>query len=124
MKLLLRLIAGAVATAVAVWLVPGITLTASDHRTQAVTLICVSALISLVNAIVRPFAKTLGFCLIILTIGLFLLIINAFMLLLVSWLAGNLGLAFHVDGFVPALLGSIVISVVTAAVSALIIERD
>ena len=56
-------------------------------------------------------------CLIVLTFGLFLLVVNAAMLLLSSWLAGQLGIGFHVDGWWPALLGSIVISIVSGAIN-------
>lgn len=116
MNLILKLIAGAVATAVAVWLVPGIVVTASDNMEFVFTLLAVSALIGLVNAIVKPFAQAVGFCLIVLTLGLFLLVINALMLMLASWLAGTLGLGFNVDGFWSAVFGSIIITIVTALV--------
>lgn len=120
MNLILKLITGAVATAVAVWLVPGIALDTSDRAESAFTLLAVAALIGLVNAVVKPFAKVIGFCLIVLTLGLFLLVINALMLMLASWLAGNLGLGFSVDGFWPAVWGSIIITIVTALVGGLL----
>lgn len=114
MTLFLRLVATAAATAVAVWLVPGISLTADTTLNKVLTLLAVAALLGVVNAIVRPVAWVLSGCLIVLTFGLFLLVINAAMLLLTSWLAGQFGLGFHVDGFVPALIGSIVISIVSS----------
>ncbi len=120
MNLFLRLLASAVATAVAVWLVPGITLTADDTTDQVLTLLGVAVILGLVNAIIRPFAWVMGACFIILTFGLFLLVINALMLMLTSWLAGELGLGFHVDGFWWALLGSLVISLVSAVVASVL----
>ena len=66
-----------------------------------------------VNAIVRPIVTLLSIPFIILTLGLLLFVINALMLLLTSWLSGQLGLHFHVDGFWTAVLGSIIISVAT-----------
>lgn len=120
MNLILKLIAGAVATAVAVWLVPGIVVTASDNVEFVFTLLAVSALIGLVNALVKPFAQVIGFCFIVLTLGLFLLVINALMLMLASWLAGNLGLGFSVDGFWSAVFGSIIITIVTAFVGGIL----
>lgn len=116
MRLILKVIAGAIATALAVWLVPGITLTAGDGQEQVLTLIGVAAILGIVNAIVKPLAQVAGFCLVVLTFGLFLLVINAGMLLLTSWAAGQVGLGFHVDGFWPALLGSIIISIVSTVV--------
>lgn len=120
MNLFLRLLASAVATAVAVWLVPGITLTADDTTDQVLTLLGVAVILGLVNAIIRPFAWVMGACFIILTFGLFLLVINALMLMLTSWLAGEFGLGFHVDGFWWALLGSLVISLVSAVVASVL----
>lgn len=119
MRLLIKLIAGALATALAVWLIPGITLEAGSTQEQVLTLVVVAAILGLVNAVVKPLAQTVGFCLIVLTLGLFLLVINALMLMLTSWLSEQIGLGFHVDGFWPALLGSLVITIVTAVVSGL-----
>ena len=120
MNTLLRIIAIAVATAVAVWLVPGISMTSDTTEAKVITLLLVAVLIALVNAIVKPFATALGFCLIVLTLGLFYLVINALMLMLASWLAGQFGIGFQVDGFWPALWGSIVISIVSALTGGLL----
>ncbi len=115
--MLLRLIATAVATGVAAWLVPGITVTGHNTTTQVLTLLGVAVVLGLVNALVKPFAQVLSGCLIVLTFGLFLFVINALMLMLTSWLCGVLGLGFHVNGFVAALIGSIIISLVSWLVS-------
>ena len=124
MKIFLRLVATAVATAIAVWLLPGITLTADSNVDQALTLLGVAVILGLVNAIVRPFAFVLGACFIILTFGLFLFVINAGMLLLTSYLAGELGLGFHVDGFWNAVFGSLIISVISAFVASALGVND
>ena len=120
MRVILKWLASAAATALAVWLVPGITLTAADRQGQVLTLLGVAAILGIVNAIVKPIAQVVGFCLVILTLGLFLQVINAAMLSLTSWLSGQLGLGFHVDGFLPALIGSIIISIATALVSSVL----
>lgn len=114
MRLLIKLIAGALATALAVWLIPGITLEASSTQEQVLTLVVVAAILGLVNAVVKPLAQTVGFCLIVLTLGLFLLVINALMLLLTSWISAQVGLSFHVDGFWAAFWGALVIAVIGA----------
>lgn len=111
MSFLLRLVVSALATAVAVWLVPGISLTGDN---QVLTLVAVALIFGAVNAVVKPLTQALTACLIILTMGIFLLVINAAMLLLTGWLAGQMGLGFEVDGFWAALFGSIIISVVSA----------
>lgn len=113
-QLLVRLVVTAAATALAVWLVPGISLTAPDLTSKVLTLLGVAAVFGVVNMFIKPIAQALGTCLIILTLGLFLLVINALLLWLTSWLAGQVGLGFHVDGFWPALFGALIISVVGA----------
>ena len=124
MNLFLRLVATAVATAVAVWLLPGITLTADTNLDKALTLLGVAVILGIINAVVRPFAFVLGACFIILTFGLFLFVINAGMLLLTSYLAGELGLGFNVDGFWSAVFGSLIISVISALVASALGVND
>jgi putative membrane protein len=87
--------------------------------------LAVMALIfGLVNALIRPILKLLTCPLIILTLGLFTLVINALMLMLASWLGRQLGLGFYVAGFWPALLGALVISVVSFGLNLLIGDED
>ncbi|HUO52940.1 MAG TPA: phage holin family protein [Gemmatimonadaceae bacterium] len=77
----------------------------------------VALVFGVVNVFVKPILKLLSLPVVVLTLGLFLLVINALMLMLTSALSGSLGLGFHVDGFVPALYGSIVISLVSMVLS-------
>ena len=118
MKLILRWLAAAAAVAAATHLVAGIRLDARPEYFLAVAL-----LLGLANAVVRPILKSLSCGLIVLTLGLFLLVINAVMLLLTAWLAQSFGIAFRVDSFTAALLGSIVISVVSFLTS-LVLDGD
>jgi len=115
--IIIRTIAVALATALAAWLLPGIEVTGGDTTRVALTLVGVAVIIGLVNALVKPVVAALSGCLVILTFGLFLLVINALMLQLSAWLAAQVGLGFRVDGFWTALLGSIVISVVSGMIS-------
>ncbi|MGP3999990.1 phage holin family protein [Streptomyces sp. 8N706] len=110
-----KTLANAGALAVAIWLLQGITLTGGNTGRQALTLILVALLFGLVNFVVKPVVKLLSFPLFILTLGLITLVINALMLLLTSWLAGSLDLAFHVDGFWTAVLGGLIVSIVSWA---------
>lgn len=112
-----RIAVTAVAVAIATWLIPGITVTGSTPLALALTLIAVALIIGVVNAVVKPIVSVVTGCLILLTLGLFLLVVNAWMLMLSSWIAGQLGLGFQVDGFWAAILGSIVISLVSALLS-------
>jgi putative membrane protein len=115
MKLLLRWLAAAAAVAAATHFVAGIRLDAGPAAYLGIAL-----LLGLVNAIVRPVLRRLSCGLVVLTLGLFLLVINAAMLLLAAWLARSLGIAFHVDSFTAAVLGSIVISLVSFLTSLLL----
>src|SRR6188472_1885311 len=113
MRLLTRVVVNAVALAVATWLVQGITLTGDTEGQRLAALLVVAAVFGAVNAFVRPIVTFLALPFILLTLGLLLLVINALMLLLTSWLSGQIGLGFDVDGFWAAVVGAIVVSVVT-----------
>jgi putative membrane protein len=106
---MIRFFCTAAALWVAVKLVPGISFTGS-----ALTLLGVAAVFGVVNTIIAPIVKLFSLPFILLSLGLFALVINAAMLMLTSWLSVRLGLAFTVSGFIPALIGSLVISVVSA----------
>jgi putative membrane protein len=73
-----------------------------------------------VNALIRPVVKLLALPLIILTLGLVTFVINALMLWLTSWITGQLDVEFHVDGFWPALVGALVITIVGWALDAIL----
>lgn len=81
---------------------------------RIIALAVVALVFSLVNTFVAPIVKTLSLPFIILTLGLFLLVINALLLLLTDWIAGKLDVSFYVENFGWALLGAIVISIVNA----------
>lgn len=81
---------------------------------RLIALAIVALVFSLINTFVAPIVKTLSLPFIILTLGLFLLVINALLLLLTDWIAGKLDVSFYVENFGWALLGAIVISVVNA----------
>jgi len=83
-------------------------------------LLGVALVFGVVNAIVKPVLSILSLPAVVLTLGLFLLVINALMLMLTSALSNTLGLGFHVAGFVPALIGSIVISIVSILLTILL----
>ncbi|MEG3849091.1 phage holin family protein [Microcoleus sp. herbarium19] len=75
-----------------------------------------AVVIGLVNAVVRPIITLLTLPLSILTLGLFLFVVNAISLSLASWLAGAFNIGFAVNGFWPALVGSIVLSFVSGLI--------
>ena len=77
----------------------------------------VALIFGLVNTFLKPVLRILTLPITILTLGIFLLVLNALLLLLVGAISGELRLGFTVDGFLPALLGSIVISLVGLVLS-------
>ncbi len=90
---------------------PGIDITDSDGF---VVVLIVSAVLGLVNALVRPILVLLSCGLVVLTMGLFLIVINGFTLWLSAWIAEHwLDVGFTVDGLIPALLGGIVVSIIS-----------
>ncbi|MGI5481861.1 phage holin family protein [Streptomyces lavendofoliae] len=117
MNFLVKTIANAAALAVAIWLLADITLTGDSTGRKALTLVLVALVFGIVNVLVKPVVKLLTLPLFILTLGLFTLVVNALMLLLTSWLADKLDLSFHVEGFWTAVLGGLIISVVSWAMN-------
>ena len=119
MRFLVRLLVTAAALWVAIRLVPGIRYDGSGW-----TLLVVALVFGIVNAVVRPLLVFLTCPLILLTLGLFLLVLNALMLLLTAWAAGMLGFGFEVDGFAAALVGAVIVSLVSAVLNVFVGEPE
>jgi len=117
-KFLLRWLVNAVALYVAARVVPGIDLGSNVGAVLGAALV-----FGLVNALIRPLLSFLSCPLIILTLGLFTLVINAVMLLLTSALSRAVGLAFVVEGFWPAFWGALVMSLVSLVMT-LVLHED
>jgi putative membrane protein len=116
-KFLIRWGINAVALYAAVWIVPGI-----EFRGNWTGVLWLALISGLLNALVRPLLKFLTCPLIILTLGLFTLVINTALLMLTSRIGQAFGIGLTVDGFWTALLGSVVISIVSIIMS--VIFRD
>lgn len=110
-KLLLALVINAAALWAAAQLVAGIRL---GDRFEEVVL--VAAIFALVNVFIKPVVKFFAFPVILLTLGLFTLVINAGMLMLADWLADGLVVA----GFASALMGSVIISFVSVVLGSIL----
>ena len=113
-QLLLRWAISSLAIFVAVWLVPGIEFSGPGWHIGVVAIV-----FGLLNALLRPLIYLLTCPLVILTLGMFGLVINALLLVLTSALADQLGISFHIDGFWPAFWGGLVISIVSTLLSVL-----
>jgi putative membrane protein len=124
MRFILRLLATMGALAAATWLLSGITLTAPTTRGKVLTLLVVALIFGIVNAIVKPIFTLVTAVAVVLTLGVFLLVINALMLWLTSWVSGLFDLGWSVSGFWAALFGSIIVSIVSFVLNAFIPDRD
>ncbi len=122
MKLIVRWITGAIAIAVAAWLVPGIRI----EGTSAWLVVGLMAVIlGLVNAIIRPILVLLSCGFILVTLGLFMIVVNGLTFWLSSWIAVNwFNIGFYVDGLWPAILGSIIVSIVTFLLAMLLADSE
>ena len=112
MHFVLRLLINAAALWVAIQLIDGI-----EHRGTWWSLLIVALVFGVLNASIRPLLKLLTIPLLIVTLGLFIFVINALMLLLTGWVSGVLNLGFYVGGFWDAFLGGLVVSVVSLVLS-------
>jgi putative membrane protein len=117
MSFIIRLLVNAAALWVATRVVPGVT-----YVGDTLPFLGVALVFGVVNAFVGPVAKLLSLPIIVLTLGLFLLVVNGLLLWLTSALAGSLGLGFHVSGFWAAFFGALVVSVVGMLLMVLIRE--
>ncbi len=118
MKFLIRLLVNAAALWVAIEIVPGV-----EYRGEWLSLLLVALVFGILNALLGPLLKLLTCPLLVLTLGFFTLIINAFLLWLTSAVSRSFGLGFTVSGFWAAFLGALVVSVVSIVLS-LFVKED
>ena len=118
MKLVLRVVINALALGAADLLLDGI-------RAGSVTsLVLIALVFGVLNALVKPFLKLLSCPLLVLTLGLFTLVLNAVMLLMTARLGRAFGIDFFVEGFRSAFFGALVVSVVSVLLSWILIEPE
>jgi putative membrane protein len=123
MGILIRLGVSAFTVWLATLVISGITVEGTTGR-KVLTVIVVAAIFGIVNAVLRPIIKTIGCWAYLLTLGLVSLVVNGLLLMLTSWIAGKLDLAFHVDEFWPtAVLGALFIGVVSWVINLVIPDR-
>jgi putative membrane protein len=115
---LVRLLVNAAALWVATHLVPGVV-----YSGGWISFLGVALVFGFVNAFIRPVAKILTFPLIIVTLGIFSLVVNGLMLWLTSTLSAALGLGFHVSGFWAAFFGALIVSIVSTLLSMMVTEE-
>lgn len=113
MGLLIRLVANALAILVAAYIVPGI------EVAGGLSLLAAALVLGLVNAVVRPILLFLTLPFTLVTLGLFIFLLNAFCLWLTSWLVAG----FEVHGFWAAVIGALIVSVVSWLVNVFLSDR-
>jgi len=119
MHVLLRLLINAAALWVATQLVSGITYTG-----DGVSLLGVALVFGVLNVLIKPVLFLISLPFVILTLGLFTLVLNALMLLLTASVSDALGLGFAVAGFEPALKGALVVTIVSFGLSLFVSDGD
>ncbi|MET8622425.1 phage holin family protein [Kitasatospora sp. NPDC004669] len=111
----IKTLINAAAIWVAAWIVSGIQLGEgkADWQHKALTVLAVAVVFGVINWLIKPVVKLFSLPLFILTLGLITFVINALMLMLTSWASTRLSLDFHVVNFGSALVGSLIISLVS-----------
>jgi len=121
MSFVLRVLINAAAIWLATQLLDGLEVVGGDDTTTRVIVFLVVALVfGLVNAIIKPIVKIVSLPLYILTLGLFTLVVNALMIMLTGWLSEMTEYGLRVDGFWTALVGGLIIGVVSFLISLVI----
>ena len=119
MRFLIRLSVTAASLWVAVRFVPGI-----EYYGDWVALFGVALVFGLVNAVIRPILFALTCPLVLLTLGLFVFVLNGLMLLITAYVASHLGIAFSVSGIGSAMIGALVVGVVSAVLNIFVGEEE
>lgn len=117
MSFLIRVIINALALATAVWVVPGLHISAmsDDLMGSVIAYLIIGLIFGLINALVRPIVAFFTLPITCLTLGLFTVIVNALMLLLTSWLTQFTPVGLSIDKFWwDAIAGTIIISIISA----------
>ncbi|MCW2834817.1 MAG: Membrane protein of unknown function [Nocardioides sp.] len=117
MGFLLKLLAHAAGLAIAAWLLTGIYFIGpldqnSELEGKLLPLLGVALILTVVNSVVRPVIKALSFPLLVVTLGLFMLVINGLMLLLTAAVAEEVGLGFQVENYYSAGIGAVIVTIV------------
>ncbi|MDR6611500.1 MULTISPECIES: phage holin family protein [unclassified Leifsonia] len=128
MRFLLRLIVNALALWLTTLIVSGVTVHpyAPDTTATVLTYLLIALIFGVVNAIVGTVIRVVAFPLYILTLGLISLLVNAFLLFIVSWISDAMGFGLHIDGFWWGVLGALVLGIIAWLLGLLIrpVRRD
>lgn len=121
--MVVRFLVIALALGVTTWLLPGITLDDGPIADRAITIVIVAAIFGLVNSLARPLFVYFRSPLLFVLMGLGILVVNALLLTLTSWVCGRLGVGWHVDSFWWALAGAFLVSTVSFVLNIFVGKR-
>ena len=124
MRILIKLVITAVAVWVATLFVPGIHLHTHSTAGKITTLVVVALIFGVINAALKPIVKAIGCLAYAVTFGLISIVVNGLLFWLTSWVAHKLSVPFHIDGFVPAVLGALIVGIVGWLLSLVLDRRD
>jgi putative membrane protein len=124
MRILIKLVITAVAVWVATVIIPGIHLHTHSTAGKIETLVIVALIFGIINAVLKPIAKTLGCLAYAITFGLISIVVNGLLFWLTSYVAGKLSVPFHITGFGPAVLGALLVGVVGWLLSLIVDRKD
>jgi putative membrane protein len=126
-NILIRIVVNGIALWVAALLLDGIDLAEgdADWTSKVVTIVLVALLFGVINAFIKPIVRLFSLPFLILTLGLFTFIINAFMLQITEWISDAIGLSFTIDDFFwDAILGALIITVVSWILNVVLPDDD
>jgi putative membrane protein len=121
---IIKIVVNAIAIWVATAIVPGVDLTASDTLHKVVSFAVVGALFGVVNTVIKPIVSLFALPFIILTLGLMVFVINAFMLKLVDWLSGAIGINFSSGHFFWSTIGAAIVVSIVSMILNLVLDHD
>lgn len=124
MRILIKLVITAVAVWVATLVIPGIHLHTHSTAGKIGTVAIVALIFGIINAVLKPIAKTLGCLAYAITFGLISIVVNGLLFWLTSFVAGQLNVPFHITGFGPAVLGALLVGVVGWVLSLIVDRKD
>ena len=123
MNFIIRWLVTAIAVGVAVWLVPGIEVVGGTEAWAAIAIF--GLILSLINISIKPLMQVLSLPITVITLGIFYLVVNTFMLYVAAWLAnGIFQVGIDIATFGSAFVASIVISIVSGIMNSLVGNKD
>ncbi|MGI6534956.1 MAG: phage holin family protein [Eggerthellaceae bacterium] len=111
MHFIIRWIVTAIAVAAAFTVVPGLQVVGTNSTVEAIAV--VALFLALINMVIKPILKVVGAPITVLTLGLFALVVNTFLLYLAAYCAGLFGVSVYIASFGSAFVGALIISIVT-----------